>query len=91
MANTAHKFVLSAAEAQSLQKALEGNERLTSLVFTTYGPFVGRIIVEMDHDTCQEVRECLTEKLVQIGFDLNYSLTTDGALLEGLIDKFYIP
>lgn len=36
----------------------------------------------------EEFRNIFTERLAKIGFDENYELTTEGRMLEDLIDKF---
>ena len=45
--------------------------------------------ISLSPHIANEVREWALEKLQQIGFDINYNLTTEGKLLESLIDKFY--
>jgi hypothetical protein len=37
-----------------------------------------------------ELRDCCTDRLDEIGFDENYELTEEGAKLEILVDKLFI-
>ncbi len=36
-----------------------------------------------------ELRDWASNKLQVVGFDMNYSLTEEGKILESLIDKLY--
>jgi hypothetical protein len=40
-------------------------------------------------DVAEEFRAAFTERLAKIGFDSQYEVTSDGKLLEDLIDLFY--
>jgi len=46
--------------------------------------------LEISEDDADAIRDLLTEKLAEIGFDENYSPTKAGVILEDLIDKFFI-
>ena len=48
------------------------------------------MVLELERDHAERLRDCLTEQLAKIGFEKDYSLTKSGETLEGLIDKFYI-
>lgn len=48
------------------------------------------ILIEVDEEAADEIRDWASEKLQRIGFDINYKLTNEGKMLESLIDKFYI-
>lgn len=41
-------------------------------------------------DQADELRDCCTDRLDEIGFDKNYELTEDGRKLEALVDKLFI-
>ncbi len=45
---------------------------------------------EISDDQADELRDCCTNRLDEIGFDENYELTTEGKKLEQLIDKLFI-
>lgn len=48
------------------------------------------IIVEIDDDIVDEIRDWAMDKQVQVGFDVNYELNSEGKILEEIIDVFYI-
>lgn len=48
------------------------------------------VIVEVDENTADEIRDWASEELQRKGFDINYELTHEGRILEELIDVFYI-
>lgn len=49
-----------------------------------------QINLELNINTAEEFREKFTLELTRVGFDDNYQLTTEGKLLEDLIDRFFI-
>lgn len=46
--------------------------------------------VRLTMDMAEELRTCLTDRLAVVGFEENYELTSEGQLLEDLIDRFYV-
>lgn len=48
------------------------------------------ILVEIDDEIIDEVRDWAIDKQSQVGFDSKYELTSIGKVLEEIIDKFYI-
>lgn len=48
------------------------------------------VIVEVDDDIVDEIRDWAMDKQVQIGFDGNYELNLEGEILEEIIDAFYM-
>jgi hypothetical protein len=44
---------------------------------------------EMNHDLAERFRSAFTDRLAQAGFDRDYELTAEGAILEELIDAFF--
>jgi hypothetical protein len=48
------------------------------------------IIMEIDEDIADKIRDWAIDELQKKGFDINYELTADGKILEELIDAFYI-
>ncbi len=48
------------------------------------------IFIEVDNGAADEVRDWAMNKQIQIGFDVNYELNSEGKILEELIDAFYI-
>jgi hypothetical protein len=47
------------------------------------------ILVDIDDDGAIDIRDWAMDKQVRIGFDANYELTSEGKILEELIDLFY--
>jgi hypothetical protein len=45
----------------------------------------------LDEQTAEQFRSIFTERLAQAGFDSDYGLSEEGALLEELIDRFFSP
>jgi hypothetical protein len=50
-------------------------------------PSQGVSSLSVDDTIAEALREVLTERLAQVGFDSAYRLSPEGALLEDLIDK----
>ena len=48
-----------------------------------------RYLVEISKDLADEIRDACGGQLQAVGFDENYELTTEGAILESLVDKFF--
>lgn len=48
------------------------------------------IIMEVDEGTADGIRDWAGDELQKKGFDINYDLTSDGKILEELIDLFYV-
>jgi len=48
------------------------------------------VFVEINEDVADEIRDWAGEELQKKGFDFNYELTSQGKILEELIDAFYI-
>ena len=47
------------------------------------------VTIENDEECANEIRDWMMDTQMQIGFDINYALTSDSRLLEELIDVFY--
>jgi len=48
------------------------------------------VFVGIDENVADEIRDWAGEELQKKGFDFNYELTSQGKILEELIDAFYI-
>ena len=48
-------------------------------------------ILRLSHDLAEEFRDAFTVQLAQVGFDEKYDTTSEGQILENLIDRFYVP
>lgn len=45
---------------------------------------------EISDDLADELRDCCTDRLDEVGFDENYELTADGRKLDELVDKLFV-
>lgn len=66
---------------------LEGNDLLKNVTISNIGNFYFLELTEMLAD---KIRDWATEKLQKVGFDKEYNLTSEGQILEDLIDLFYV-
>lgn len=48
------------------------------------------ISIKFEDDVADEIRDWAIERQQQIGFDVNYNLTSEGRMLQELIDTFYV-
>jgi len=48
------------------------------------------VLIEIDEETADEIRDWASNELQKKGFDINYELTPEGQTLEELIDLFYV-
>ena len=48
------------------------------------------LTISVSHAILEKFREVFTEHLARVGFDTKYEPTSEGKLLEGLIDRFYV-
>ncbi len=46
------------------------------------------VCLAIDLETADRFQSAFTERLAQVGFDSDYDVTEEGAVLEGLIDAF---
>lgn len=46
--------------------------------------------INFSEDDVEKIHDLIGNRLQEIGFDENYELTTEGIILEDLIDKFLI-
>ena len=46
------------------------------------------VIIEIDEETADEIHDWASDELQRKGFDKNYELTSEGKILEELIDLF---
>lgn len=65
---------------ESLVRIVGTAQRVSSEVFA----------VRISRAVAEEFRSAFTLQLAKVGFDANYELTTEGRLLEELIDRFFV-
>jgi len=79
----------SAEERAYLDQLASQDESLISLLRFQKGVH-GRITLRLSRAQARQLRECLTTRLAEIGFDENYSPNPQGHLLETLVDRFFL-
>ncbi len=47
-------------------------------------------IITISEDQSDQLRDILGEQLQLIGFDKDYNLTTEGKVIDSMIDKFFV-
>jgi len=47
------------------------------------------IFIDISYDEVIYIRDWAMDKQIQIGFDMDYELTSEGKILEEIIDLFY--
>ncbi|GAB6011588.1 hypothetical protein [Viscerimonas tarda] len=47
------------------------------------------VFIEVDNDRADKIRDWAMDEQLRIGFDINYELTIEGKILEGIIDAFF--
>ena len=48
------------------------------------------VIVEINEDMADSIRDWANNQLVLTGFDMNYELTIEGKILEEISDRFFV-
>ena len=91
MTPTRYKFRLSPTEVDYLGRLTSLDSDLFGILQTQLKTSGQPIVIELGLDDVERLRSYLTEQLARIGFEDDYTLTKDGAMLEVFIDKFYIP
>lgn len=47
-------------------------------------------MILVPHDIAEEIRSAFTDRLAKVGFDADYEPTSEGRMLEELIDRFHL-
>lgn len=47
--------------------------------------------LEIERDVAEPIRDALTERLAEVGFDQNYEPNEEGRFLENFIDRLFVP
>ena len=85
-----HKIRLSATEYKILQQFSLSDKWLADLLVRHPAQNRGHSIVELSREECEQLRDHLTTRLAQIGFDRNYVPNEQGILLEAIVDRLYL-
>ena len=46
--------------------------------------------LKISEDQADEIRDLCGQQLQAVGFDIKYELTSEGKILESLVDKFFV-
>lgn len=85
-----HEFALSAEEMDALRSITTKDDFLNAVIKLAMPVQGNKFRLRMNRIETEAVRDILTEQLARSGFQGDYSLTTQGQMLESLIDRFYI-
>jgi hypothetical protein len=91
MEEARREFHLSKIEWACVTQVASGDELLSNLFKEKPTMSGAKAIVRLDRKTSERLRDLLSEHLAKVGFDRDYVPNDQGRLLEGLIDKFYVP
>lgn len=83
------KIRLNKAQYEYLKDHIRKEEQL---YLQDYEEKVGDKLVNLnvDDEIAERIRDWAIEKQQKSGFDINYKLTSEGKILESLIDLFYV-
>lgn len=81
---------LSGREAMYLRNAAFLPDELSRIVNAAKDTEDYGIIISLSGEMCERFREVFTEHLAKVGFDDVYEPTSEGKILETLIDRFYM-
>jgi hypothetical protein len=84
-------FVVLREELECIRRVIAGDLSLSSLLSIVSPNAGATVTVRLRREDAERLRDRLTRVLAEVGFDENYSPNQRGQLLEGLIDKFYLP
>jgi hypothetical protein len=83
-------IVLSSEEFIYFQKISLDQQAFANLIKTGLETSNDKFIIRLNHEKAEQLRDLLTARLAECGFDQRYALTEEGKMLEDMIDKFYI-
>jgi hypothetical protein len=81
---------LSGREAMYLRNATFLPDELARLVNAAKDGEDNGIVISLSPEMSERFREAFTEHLAKVGFDDGYEPTSEGKILEALIDRFYM-
>jgi len=83
-------FKLTKNQFDFLNYSLSKEEELLRLKLKEISQENQFVLIEIDEETADEIRDWASDELQRKGFNINYELTPEGKILEELIDLFYI-
>ncbi len=84
------EFCLSLEQAEYLEMLASKDSSIRGLVRLRYDPR-GPISISLGSGQVRDLRDRLMNRMDVVGYDEAYSPNREGRLLEGLIDKFFVP
>ncbi len=84
MLNPPRSVHLSSAQSKYLSDAIYLPSDLREIVASQPGG-----ALQIDGEVAERFRSAFTDQLAQVGFDSDYAPTSEGAVLEELIDAFF--
>ena len=89
MDNDFTKYRFSSEEVKCLRDAVSSNQSLLDLLDSAERGCDGSISLRIERKTVEKLSNDLTLQLAKIGFTADYSLTKEGEILEGIIDRLF--
>ncbi|MGH7989684.1 MAG: hypothetical protein ACREDS_05745 [Limisphaerales bacterium] len=66
------------------------SENLLTLLHNAKKPNPSTVILEISNDEADTFRDVFGERMQEVGFDEKYEPTSEGKILESLIDRFLV-
>lgn len=82
---------LSDEEAEYISNLMSGDDSFAGLLRDHPGIRVDRRTIILDRADAEILRDHFTVRLARVGFDADYTPNKEGAILEQLIDTFFLP
>lgn len=86
-----HTFRLSVDEAEYFSKLILQDESFADLLRSHPDIQVNGRDVTADRANTEILRQYFTVRLARVGFDAEYRPNKEGAMLENLTDRFFLP
>ena len=91
MMNNQQTFHLSLEEAEYISKLVLDDSSLRDSLRSRPEIREGRGTLILDHAEAERMRDYFTDRLARVGFDEDYKPNEEGAILERLTDKLFLP
>ena len=80
------KIIVLLNDELNILKSVAEKNKIVELILKTQTEINERVIITADAQQCREAGDALVDLLAEIGFDIDYSLTSEGRI----IDEFFI-
>ena len=91
MKQDTHEFRIAPEQLGYLKRTFSRDKSLATLLIASTDAAGKESILRLNRFDAERLRGKLTEQLAKAGFDEDYALTSQGELLEELIDRFRFP